>query len=64
MRPAVLVVCPDEETSLKVLAAARPAAERISDTVVALWNVKGTAAVMRKLSAQGVFLEKPADTHH
>lgn len=62
-RPAVLITCPDAETALKVLAVARPDAERISDTVVALWNVKGTAAVLRKLSGQGVFLEKPVKTH-
>lgn len=56
----LMMDCRDPETAARVLAAAKPAGERVTDTIVAFSDLKGQAALIRKLSAMGIFLEKSA----
>ncbi len=55
-RTAVLLDCPDADTAVRVLAAARGKARAISDTVLELTHVREKAAVARKLRDSGIFL--------
>jgi hypothetical protein len=60
IRQVLMIACHDPETAVRVLAAAKPDGERVTDTIVAFSDLKGQAALIRKLSAMGIFIEKPA----
>jgi len=59
MRQVLMVTCRDPETAVRVLAAAKPDSERVTDTIVAFRDLKGQAALIRKLSTMGIFIDKP-----
>ncbi len=60
IRQILMITCRDPETAVRVLAAAKPDGERVTDIIVAFNDPKGQAALIRKLSAMGIFLEKSA----
>ncbi|TSA45533.1 MAG: hypothetical protein D4R56_05380 [Deltaproteobacteria bacterium] len=53
-----MITCRDPETAVRVLAAVRPDGERVTDIIVAFSDLKSQAALIRKLSAMGIFLDK------
>lgn len=57
--PALLVECPDEETAARVLSVAGKTLEPVSPTLLRLPDAgpKARAALVKKLRAQGVFLD-------
>ncbi len=55
VRSAVLIHCPDPETTTRVLGVAHDKAERLTDTVVELRDPGGQAGLLRKLRAMGIF---------
>ena len=60
IRQVMMITCRDPETAVRVLAAAKPDGERVTDIIVAFSDLKGQAALIRKLSSMGIFLEKSA----
>lgn len=60
IRQVLMITCRDPETAVRVLSAAKPDGERVTDIIVAFSDLKGPAALIRKLSAMGIFLEKSA----
>lgn len=56
-----VVRCPDEETAARVLAAAGKQARRLGPTAVELTDGKIRAALTRKLTAAGIFLERGSE---
>ena len=59
MRPAVLIRCPDAETSSRVAAVGGRNVVPVTDTVLELTDAGRKRVLVRKLRAQGVFLEIP-----
>jgi hypothetical protein len=57
LEPAVLLRCPDAETASRVLGAAGRAARRVSDTVLELADDKARTRIIRKLQAEGIFVD-------
>ncbi|MSV29941.1 MAG: hypothetical protein EXQ52_14530 [Bryobacterales bacterium] len=55
-RNALLLECPDNETALRVLAAARGRVRALSETVLELKNTGERAALTKKLRDSGIFL--------
>jgi hypothetical protein len=49
--------CPDAETASRVLGAAGRAARRVSDTVLELADDKARTRIIRKLQAEGIFVD-------
>ncbi len=58
MGPALLIDCPDAETTARVLAAGGKSVERLTDTVVRVRTPAKRAEILRKLKEVGVFLRK------
>jgi hypothetical protein len=56
IRPAVLIYCPDEETSIRVLTALGKSASRVSPTLLEFHRAKIPPAVAKKLRDAGVFI--------
>ncbi len=54
-RNALLLECPDKETALRVLAAARGRVRALSETVLELENTGERAALTKKLRDSGIF---------
>ena len=55
IRQVLMITCRDPETAVRVLAAAKPDGERVTDIIVAFSDLKGQAALIRKLSSMGIF---------
>ena len=55
--PTVLIRCPDKPTALRVIAALGKSARPLGDTIVEMPGKTKRPAAIKKLEAQGIFLE-------